>query len=250
LLAWPWPADPLRDLHTVGLPRVLVGALTLALAAVIARRRGDRRGAAGLLLLVGAPALALPPTLHGYLAAERYCYPALLGLCLLLASPGPSPRSTTPRWALAAPLLGLLLHLPRAPMWASDLALFQAAVSAAPESAYAWHFLGEAHLRAQDAPGAALAFERAWVLQGRGPADRGRLVVALVLAGQAQAALEVAEGGVGEDISAEELGWWARAADEAGAPERARALLRPLRGAEGWDGPPFVPALAAKLGLR
>lgn len=74
--------------------------------------------------------------------------------------------------------------------------------------------------------------------------------MALVLAGRAQAALEVAEDGVGEDISAEELGGWARAADEAGAPERARALLRPLRGAEGWDGPPFVPALAAKLGLR
>lgn len=255
LFAWPWPADPLRDLHALGLPRVLVGALSLALAAVIARRRADRRAAAGLLLLVGAPALALPPTLHGYLAAERYVYPALAGLCLLLApvgGGGPDTRAgaaTLPRWALGAPALALLLHLPRAPMWSSDLRLFGAAVSAAPQSAFAWHFLGEAQLRAQDAPAAAAAFAQAWALQGRGRADRGRLVASLVLSGRADEALRIAEEGVGEDLSAEELAWWARAAAEAGATARATALLRPLRGPQGWDGPAFVPALAAQLGL-
>ena len=37
-------------------------------------------GALGLAL--AAPVLALPPTLHGYLAAERYSYPAVVGLAI------------------------------------------------------------------------------------------------------------------------------------------------------------------------
>lgn len=242
----PFPVDPLRDLHTLGAGRVALGFAVLAAALLLALRASRGRAAAGLLLFVGGPALALPPTLHGWLAAERYAVPALLGLlCLLPAAR--SPRR--PALLLLAAPLALALHAPRARVWAGDVPLFTAAVEAAPDSAYAWRFLGEARAIEGDLGGAAEAFGEAFTRSGEGRQERARLVEALVRAGAPADALEIAENGPTEGLEADELAWWAAAADGAGQPARARALLAPLAGPGGWAGPAFVPALAARLGL-
>jgi hypothetical protein len=246
LPALPFPVDPLRDLHGLGAGRAALGFGVLAVALLLALRSPRARAAAGLLLFVGGPVLALPPTLHGWLAAERYAVPALLGLLCLLPAPQVPAR---PALLLLAAPVALALHLPRAAVWSGDVPLFTAAVQAAPTSAYAWRFLGEAYALEGDLSGAASAFREAFSRSGEGRQERARLVEALVRAGQPTEALVIAEGGPTDGLEADELAWWAAAAEGAGQPARARALLAPLAAEGGWAGPPFVPALAERLGL-
>ena len=69
---------------------MLVGVLVVVLMAVGARC--NRAAWAGIGLLAIAPAVALPTVLDGYLVAERYMYPGLVGLGLCAAHVLPEPR--------------------------------------------------------------------------------------------------------------------------------------------------------------
>jgi hypothetical protein len=203
---------------------------------------------AGLGLLVLAPVIALPTTLSGYLAAERYAYVGLLGLAawgaaVLPASPGPS------RIGLAgAATLAVVLHARLAEPWTDDHALFSHATRALPESAYAWHFLGEAEAMQGDFDGAAVAFAAALERDHPHPLDGERLLQALVLAGDGEAAWAHAGRLPQEGLTADGVAWRARAARDAGAIPAARQLVALLRTDTGWDGPDWVAELAQDLG--
>ena len=83
-MAIPHPLTAVRDLLSVPLTVPLAGAGLLVLGLVLGRQR---RGAwVGLGLIIAAPLIALPPTLDGYLAAERYAYVGLVGLAIFLAA--------------------------------------------------------------------------------------------------------------------------------------------------------------------
>ncbi len=249
-LVFPWPLTPVRDLHAVPLTGLLAGLLVLLGGPLLLRwRKAPALGWAGFALVVAAPLLALPPTLHGYLAAERYAYPGLVGFAALVAALAPAlPAPSRP---MAMALLGpaLLLHLLLAGRWADDRQLFSDAVDALPESAYAWHFLGQAEALAGDPAAAAVAFGEACARPHAHPLDRRLRLQALVLSGQATEAVAWAEAGPQEGLAAEDIAWWARAARDAGQPDDARRLLSMLREEGGWAGPDWVPALARDLGI-
>lgn len=266
----PWPLTAVRDLWVAPAWVLPVGLLVLAVALSLAMR--DRLARGGLLLLVGGPLLALPPTLHGYLAAERYAYPSLVGLALIVASVRPR-LPAIPRAAWPLLLLGPLLQLRAAAAWSSDERLFTAATEALPESGYAWHLRGMVSLIAA-APGplvlgtaggaaprcdpaqsrgdwedAASAFGRALETAHPHPMDRSLRLQSLVEACQFPEALALARAGPTAGLTAADVAWWARAAAGAGEAEEALRVVRALKVSGGWDGPPWVPELAFRLGV-
>lgn len=269
LLVWPVSLSAVRDLRAAdpGLQGLGLGVL-VALLVVGARRPAARPG---VLLAVGAVAVALPTVMDGYLFGERYVYAAVPGLALVIARVLGESRSAMQgssamegsaageqgqvgrggRLALAGlVLVGALSHVLRASDWRSDLALFTAAVEARPGDSSAWHLLGKVHERAADPASAAEAY-RAAVQRGFPyPTDFRDVVVMEVLAGNHEAAFRWAESGPTDGLRAEDLAWWARAAHGAGATDRARELLVLLRTGEGWAGPDWVPALARELALE
>ncbi len=243
-LVIPWPLTAVRDLLAAP---AWVGPTGLALLAV-ALWWGRRAplALAGAGLVIASAALALPPTLHGYLAAERYAYPALVGLAAWVAACGPARRS------LALPLvaaLGISLHVLRAPDWRGDVPLFSRATEVLPGSSYAWHFLGMAHRHAGAHDAAAAALVRAVETGHPHPLDRLLALESLVLAGEPRRALEWAEAGPRDGLTADTVAWWGRAARDAGQLDVARQRVAMLAREGGWDGPRWVPALAAELGL-
>ncbi len=242
-LVWPAPLSAVRDVRLAPIWALWVGALVVVGMAATARR--DRGAWSGLGLALVAPALALPTILDGYLVAERYMYPALVGFGLWAAATLPRPRRLL-AWAPVAVVVAVAaVHLTsRVPAWRSDGALFTAAVSAEPDSSLAWHLLGMAHLRAGEPSLAADAFSSAIDNGHPYPAEPTLRLRALVEAGRAEEALGWAEQGPREGLTAEYLAWWARAAWEAGAADRAAQLVRILRTPSGMDGPPWVRALA------
>ena len=156
-LLLPWPLTAVRDLLAAPAWALHLGLLVTVLMALGARR--DRLALGGLLLALAGPVLALPPTLDGYLAAERYAYVSVLGLALWLAGvlgeerAGRclSPEGGPWRTALMGVLVAWLgLHFATGMRWWTDEALFSAASRALPNSSYAWHFLGTARLREAD----------------------------------------------------------------------------------------------------
>ena len=244
-VALPMPLTAVRDLLAAPAWVVPVGLAVLAVGGWLARK--SRAGAAGMLLLIAAPALALPPTLDGYFAAERYAYPALVGVGLWVAALLPSRR-----WELGVGLwvaLSLSLHARRAQDWRDDSALFSAATDSLPRSSYAWHLRGVAAGRAGDLAGAADALQQAVATGHPHPSDYYLALVALVRSGQPEAALAWAESGPHEDLTAAHIAWWAQAAYDAEQHQRARELLAPLRTADGWAGPEWVAGLAQSLDL-
>ncbi len=242
---WPMPFAPVRDLR-VSDPAHLGAGLLLALLLLVAARRAP----AAVALAVLPVAMALPTALDGYLMADRYLYPGLAGLGLLAARAWPaSPGRALRVGVIAFGGISYVEHRARAPQWGSDLALFSAAVDGRPTDGSAWHLLGEARARSGDLRGAADAWARGADSVAPYAGDRQRAIAALLEVGDADAALRLADAGPTEGLTADALAWWARAADAAGQPDRARALLAPLRGPGGWDGPPWVPALGARLGL-
>lgn len=255
-LVVPWPLCPVRDVRIAPGWVVPVGLLALAAGWLLVGR--SRAGRAGMLLLSIAPVVALPPVLDGYLAAERYAYVALPGLALatgaiLGRAAGHSPvgwrRVLGNGLGVGAVALALLAHLLQAPIWSSDVRLFEHAVRVQPGSSVAWHLLGVSYSRADLPDEAATAFQRA--LEAGHPLDEDGLLllVALVRAGRPAEALRHAEQGPREGLTAEYLAWWARAAADAGDPGLARRLLGPLGAGGAWDGPPWVAAFAGELGL-
>jgi tetratricopeptide (TPR) repeat protein len=245
-IAWPFPLSAVRDVRLAPGWTGWVGGLVILGVVVGAGRR--RAAWAGIGLLILAPALALPTVLDGYLVAERYMYPALVGLGLWAAHVLPGPRRTS-EWAgaglVGALCLGASIH--RAPAWQSDQALFQAATAAEPESSLAWHLLGMTYLRRGASLDAADAFGRAVESGHPYPGDRTHKLRALVEAGLPEEALAWAEAGPKEGLSAAHLAWWARAAFEAGQRERAAELLAVLRTPGGLDGPAWLRQLAVQI---
>ena len=246
----PQPITAVRDLRALPADAVPVGVAALVLLVAVAAWRAprDRLAWSGLALLVLAPIVALPTTLSGYLAAERYAYVGLLGLgawvaAVLPASPGPS------RIGLAgAATLAVVLHARLAAPWTDDHALFSHATRAMPESAYAWHFLGEAEAMRGDFDGAARAFAAALEREHPHPLDGERLLQALVLAGDGEAAWAHAQRLPQDGLTADGVAWRARAARDAGAIPAARQLVGLLRTDTGWDGPDWVAQLAQDIG--
>ena len=175
--------------------------------------------------------------------------PGLVGLGMWMAACIPRPvLSGRWVWLVIAPLLAS--HWTRAPDWKSDQALFGSAVEAAPNSSFAWHFLGVVLMKdlrfseAADAFG--LSIENGHPL----PKDRMLKLRALVLAGQSADGLRWAESGPKDNLSAEMIAWWARAAFNVGDVERARGLLKKLQTRQGYDGPPWVVPLAKKVSAQ
>ncbi len=246
-LAWPAgslllprPLTAVRDLLAAPGWALPLGLATAAGMAALARR--DRLAWAGLALAIAAPALALPPTLTGYLAAERYAYPALVGAAFWLAAVLPARRWTT---AAGAPLvlLALGLHIQRARAWTSDEALFGSATRALPGSSYAWHFLGAARAREGRPCEAAEAFEQAVLTGHPHPADREQALAMLLACGQPGRALAWAEAGPSQDLSLSYVLRWALAAARSARCEHARDIAAPIRG----ELPPQAEAILTEI---
>ena len=249
-LAVPWPLTAVRDLLAMPAWSLVAGLAVLgamALGAVSAGRRPESTGRlawAGLGLALAAPALALPPTLTGYLAAERYAYPALVGAALWVAAVGSA------RWLKAGLVLAVLsvgAHGLRAPAWRGDVALFGSAAVRLPGSSYAWHFLGLALARGGDMTGAADALEMAVLTGHPHPQDRLMALKAMLESGDAARAFAWAEAGPAEGLTAEDIAYWAMAAWRAGEADKARSLVGMLRTQGGYAGPPWVTDLAAEM---
>ena len=234
---FPYPLTAVRDLHAVPgwvLPAGLLALLSLAAAAY----RGGSWSRAGFLLVLFGPLLALPPTLDGHLATERYAYPGMAGLAWALY--GVLPRSSGWKAAVAISLLCLPAHALRARDWKDDQALFQAAVRALPSSSYAWHFLGYVQ-HGQGLYGASADSLLKAVENGHPhPMDRGLRLESLVLAGRPEEALAWAEGGPQTGLDASYIAWWGRAAWLSGREGKAKELFGLLGRDGGYDGPGWV----------
>jgi len=243
-LVWPFPLNAVNSLWDCPAWAVLLGWFLLPLLLFGAVR--DRFAAAGLALVVVAPIVALPVMLNGYLVAERYMVPALVGLGMWAAACIPRPAYRA-RWtALLIPVL-LATHWTRASDWRSDEALFGAAVEAAPDSSYTHHFWGVVLMKERRFSEAAEAFGRSIDAGHALPADRMLKLRALVLAGNSGEGLRWAESGPKDHLSAEMISWWARAAFNVGDRKRAVSLLKMLQTPQGYDGPPWVQRLAKQV---
>lgn len=245
-VAWPFPLSAVRDVRLAPGGMLWLSVVLLASMALLAGRR--REAWAGLGLMVCAPALALPTMLDGYLVAERYMYPGLVGFGVWAAYSLPPVRK--PLWRGGAVALGCAAAMAifsRSGDWRDDHALFGAAVQAQPSSSLAWHLMGMVHLRSAEPAQAADAFARAIENGHPYPTEYTLRLRALVEAGRAIEALEWADAGPKDGLTAEHIAWWARAAYEAGQPSRARDLVMILRTPRGFDGPPWLHALAEKI---
>lgn len=238
----PHPLSAVRDLLAVSMLPVLLGAGALIGGLFLGHR--SRPALVGVGLVLGAAAIALPPTLDGYLAAERYAYPGLVGLSMWAAAVAPVPDR---RLCIGAVILALGLHLHHSARWSSDVALFSSATAAMPGSSFSWHLLGYALAAEGRMSEAADAFEEAIRTGHPHPDDPQLRLMALVEAGRAQEALKWAEAGPREGLTADWIAWWARAANDAGHSQRAMELIRQLSHDGRWDGPVWVAELAAEL---
>ena len=237
----PHPLTAVRDLLSVPAAIPLLGGGLLVLGVVLGRRH--REALAGLGLILAAPLLALPPTLDGYLAAERYAYAGLVGLAIFLAAT----LSRLDRRLLGGLCaLGIGLHIHHSQRWESDVALFSAATEAMPTSSFSWHLLGHALAQSGHFSEAADSFGLAIETGHPYPDDAQLRLVALVQAGRAGEAVAWAEAGPREGLTADWIAWWARAAHDTGDMDRARTLLEMLYSDQKWDGPAWVPELAAQ----
>ena len=248
-LLWAFPLDPVRDTHHISWTHSLAGVLGLAGLAVVAWR-GTRWDRGLVVAVVLPPVLALPTTLTAHLAGDRYVYASLAGLALLLGRWSPPPRAVA-GGLVAAGLLILSAHRVGAAAWKTDRALFSRAVEVRPQSAYAHQFSGHALALDGEWAAAADAFDRARTLPHAHPLSAQLALQAHVLAGQPSRAAELGRSGPQDGLTADWIAWWARAERDAGHPERAAALVAPLRQPDGtYAGPPFVPELAETISPR
>jgi hypothetical protein len=242
-LIWPFPLHAVRDLHVAPMPVVLLGVVLLLSLFSFARRQ--RMAMAGAALVVAAPLLALPVALDGYLLAERYSYPALVGFGVWLAAMVP-PLGRS--WWLGLPVvLGLAGHVKEADRWRSNLDLFASAEVGGRGSSYAWHLLGVSQMGAGEHAEAAASFLQAIESGNPYPTDRLLRLKTLVLSGQPETALTWMDAGPVDGLTAEEVAWRARAAWAAGENRRAQSLVDMLRRGDQFDGPSWVSGLAQTI---
>ncbi len=236
-LVWPLPLNAVRSIWVA--PGWVLPVSGLLVAGLVVAARKDRAALAGVGLMVAAPVLALPVMLDGYLIAERYMTPALIGAGLFAgARVFPSPARTGV--AIVVALISVGLHWQRAPAWQSDTALFSASVSATPNSSYAWHLYGVSLAEEGRFREAAAAFGIALKCTHPHPLDSMLQLRAFVQAGDSDIALDLAEAGAKEDLTAEYIAWWARAAHETGHIGRSKELVEMLKTEDGFDGPDWV----------
>ncbi len=242
------PPDPVGDLHVLAPTRLAAGLLMWIWLGFSLTRLPIRPAAGVALIFAGSLVISLGPSLHGWMLAERYAYPASLALPLMAtALPGQlSNDKMRPFWALGVGAT-LCLHIVYAPIWRTDRNLFEHAVAVQPQSAFAWHFLGEVGMHDQDWRSAAEAYTQALAQSPPFEGSRHRLVEAWVRAGQPARARAIAEAGPRSGLAAEDIAWWARACAEGGDPAAASALLKLLDRGDHYDGPSWVSELAARV---
>ena len=137
-------------------------------------------GAVGLALfaLLLAPSLNIAVFQPERIVQDRYLYLPLLGLVIMFAEACrwwasrklPLTRRDHAGALVTAGALGLgsiglmIAAAAYVPVWTSELALWSRGVRTDPTSAINWSLLGNARMRAGDAPGAREAFDRALVI--------------------------------------------------------------------------------------
>jgi hypothetical protein len=242
------PPDPVGDLHVLAPQRLVAGLLMWIWLGFSLTRLPIRHAAGVALIFAGALVISLGPSLHGWMVAERYAYPASLALPPMASIlPGQlSNEKMRPFWALGV-VAAFVLHVVYAPMWRTDRDLFEHAVAVRPQSAFAWHFLGEVGMAEQDWRYAGEAYTQALAQHPPFEGSRHRLVEAWVRAGQPLRGRAVAEAGPRSGLAAEDIAWWARACAEGGDPAAAAALLKLLHRGDHYDGPPWVSELASRI---
>ncbi len=250
-LILPWPLTAVRDLLAVPVWVVPLGLFSLALLIYLVKTGGSFAKTGIFMVLLG-PFLALPPTLDGYLAAERYAYVSVLGLVFILSD---QKWMGKPWLAWGIVLVCLPIHWMRSDAWTSDLKLFGHATEALPESSYSWHFLGYVQLGENQPALAEKSFLKAIETGHPHPMDRQYRLIALVLSNQAEQALKWAASGPKANLTADYMAWWGRAAVLAGEIGLAKKLFQPLKNLDSngtllkWDGPAWVGEWAEKSGL-
>lgn len=242
-LVWPLPLNAVRSLWvTPSWSIALAGGLVFTMAVL---SRGQRAAVVGIGLVMAAPVLALPVILDGYLVAERYMTVGLVGFGLFFAATVTPGRRV--QWLVGAlSLCCIWIHWQRAPAWQSNVALFEASTHATPDSSYSWHMYGIALGKEGRFRESATAFKRGMDCAHPHPLDRMLRLRALVLAGEFESAFAAAQAGPQDDLSAEYIAWWARAALRTGHTHRATSLIAMLRSSGGYDGPPWVAEVAAE----
>lgn len=245
-LVWPVPLTAVRDLWVAPIGTIWLGLFVLLL--MVAKGWGNRMALAGVGLVLAGPLLALPVILDGYLAAERYLYVSLVGFGMWASACLGAPR---PRWIISLPVLAAIsVHFVRAPAWKDNVSLFSAAVSATPGSSYAWHFLGVSYAGKGQSAAAAGAFEQAILAGHPHPEDRFLRLRTLVEAGRGAEAIRWANEGPKEELTAQYIAWWARAALMVDDVDQARKLLSMLDRERYFDGPYWVKDFARAVEQR
>lgn len=245
-LVWPFPLNAVRSVWVTPAWATPVAGLLVWVLVYVGRTNRPALGGVGLLLC--APVMALPIMLDGYLVAERYMTPALIGFGLWGAA---CIGATARRFgvALAVGFVCVAVHWNRAPAWSSDEALFSASVRATPDSSYSWHLYGVVLAQSGQLSLAAEAFGRGLQCEHPHPLDAMLQIKALVQADRAVDALLIAERGPQERLSSEYIAWWARAALMAGERAKAESLTRILNDGHGLDGPVWFQKWAEREGL-
>jgi hypothetical protein len=245
-LVWPVPLTAVRDLWVAPAGTIWLGLFVLLL--LLAKAWGNRMALVGVGLVLAGPLLAIPVILDGHLAAERYLYISLVGFGIWASACLRTPR---PRWVVAIPVLAALsVHFVRAPAWRDNVSLFSAAVSATPNSSYAWHFLGVSYANEGQSAAAAGAFEQAILTGHPHPEDRFMRLRTLVESGRGAEAIRWANSGPQSELTAQYIAWWARAALMVDDVEKAKALLSMLDRERYFDGPYWVADFARAVEQR
>jgi hypothetical protein len=179
------------------------------------------------------------PSVSGFMVAERYMYPGLLGLGLWVGAVIPVGRLSIGLASVLVLLAGSV-HLQRAAEWKNDRSLFIAAVVDAPKSSLSWHFNSVVCKREGNWGCVANSAHRSLVL-GHPPNEVTTLATfleALVEIDRPDIALEWAEGRPDHAMESDYFMWaWVRAAVRNGQPDRARKILSSISRPEGWVPP-------------
>ncbi|MGE3633783.1 MAG: phospholipid carrier-dependent glycosyltransferase, partial [Sandaracinaceae bacterium] len=169
LLGWPlsaeqptaWLRDPLS--LAVGWTALALVVVVLVLAARSPSRARSAGGAAfAWFLVASAPTSAGPWLLNPI--ADRYLYLPCLGVLAIVGAVLASRRDAGPLVLALALALAAARTGERTEVWRDDVALFEDASHAAPDSARVWLNLGAAYLERHRADHACYALERAVAL--------------------------------------------------------------------------------------
>lgn len=224
----PFTLTAVRDVWHASMLEIIIGCVVpiVVLSILI---KGDKIVRLGALLWILSPLIAFPTIASSHLAGERYMYLGLFGMALALSSFRIKSRSA---WGIG--LLFLLVSIPKhykqAGAWKNDINLFTAATTALPDSSYSHHFLGFVYLNNKDYSQASVAFEKGLSLEHSYATERLLLLQSLILSEDLKRALQVAEEGPKNNLTAEYLAWWGRAAYEDKQEQLAWQLWTPLFG--------------------